>query len=98
MSKLKDEKFLHYWEDSMRKGRNLFSFINGGLLAVILFIITNVAYYLFTKDWIIFMRWNALSSFLVCFLIGFIFFYVPVWNINSFKYNHMTKKGKKKKR
>lgn len=98
--KEKDEKFIKYWENSMQLGRLLFSLINGAIVGIALFVLTNIAYYLFTGDTLLHFNLDSLLSALVCYLIGVFFFYVPVWNVNSFKYHIIlkkrTKKGKKK--
>lgn len=95
--KEKDEKFIKYWENSMQLGRVLFSLINGAIVGVILFILTNIAYYLFTRETLLHLNTDSLLSVLVCYLIGAFFFYVPVWNVNSFKYHIILKKKTKQK-
>lgn len=95
----KDEKFIQYWENSMKLGRVLYSLINGILVGIVLFLLTNIAYYLFTKETLFHINFNSAMSALICYLIGFLLFYVPVWNVNSFKYHViLKKKGKSKKK
>lgn len=96
--KEKDEKFIQYWENSMQLGRVLYSLINAFLIAGILFALTNLGYYLFTQEFFLGWNWDTLLSLLVCYGIGFLLFYIPVWNINSYKYNVVLKKKKKGKK
>ena len=39
---------------------------------------------------------DAFLSFAMSYLFSFLFYYIPVWNINSFKYNVVLNKKKKK--
>lgn len=96
--KEKDEKFIQYWENSMQLGRTIYSLINAMLVAIILFALVNLGYYLFTQTLFLGLNMDSLLSFLICYVLGFLFYYVPVWNINSFKYNVILNKRKKGKR
>lgn len=97
--KEKDEKFIQYWENSMQLGRTIYSLINAVLVGIILFALTNLGYYLFTRSLFLGLNIDTLLSFFICYGLGFLFYYIPVWNINSYKYNvvlKQKKKGKKK--
>lgn len=96
--KEKDEKFIQYWENSMQLGRVLYSLINAVIVAITLFAVVNLGYYLFTKTLFLGLNLDTFLSFLICYALGFIFYYIPVWNINSYKYNVVLKKKKKQKR
>lgn len=93
----KDEKFIKYWENSIQLGRWPYSLINGFLAGFLLFALTNFAYYLFTRETLLHFNWDSFLSAFVCYLIGVFFFYIPVWNVNSFKYHVILKKKSKNK-
>lgn len=95
-NKEQDEKFIKYWENSMQLGRMIYSLVNGVLVAIILFALVNLGYYLFTKTLFLGVNMDTFLSFLICYALGFLFYYVPVWNINSFKYNVILNKKKKR--
>ena len=92
----KDEKFIEYWENSMQLGRVKYSLINAILMGVIIFLISNLGYYLFTKTTFFELSMDAFLSFAFSYFLGFLFYYIPVWNVNSFKYNVVLNKKKKK--
>lgn len=94
----KDEKFIQYWENSIKLGRVPYSLINGLLAGIALFILTNIAYYLFTKETLLHLNRDSILSGIICYVIGFLFFYIPVWNVNSFKYHVILKKKNKSKK
>ncbi|MDO4763063.1 MAG: hypothetical protein Q4A00_01590 [Flavobacteriaceae bacterium] len=96
--KEKDERFIQYWENCIKLGRLPYSLINGILAGIVFFILTNLAYYLFTDETLLHLDMNGILSALICYLVGVFFFYVPIWNVNSFKYHVILKKktGKKK--
>jgi len=95
-NKDKDEKFIEYWENSMQLGRVKYSLINAILMGVIIFLISNLGYYLFTKTTFFEFSLDAFLSFAISYFLGFLFYYIPVWNVNSFKYNVVLNKKKKK--
>ena len=80
-NKDKDEKFIEYWENSM---------------GVIIFLISNLGYYFFTGTTFFELSLDAFLSFAISYFLGFLFYYIPVWNVNSFKYNVVLNKKKKK--
>ena len=94
----KEQRFIEYWENSIQLGRVKYSLINAVILSVILFIIVNIGFYLFTKNTFLGLNIDTFLSFLVCYGLSFIFYYIPIWNINSFKYNVMLRKKKKSKK
>ena len=97
-NKDKDEKFIEYWENSMQLGRVKYSLINAVLMGVIIFLISNIVYYFFTGTSLFQLSMDAFLSFTMSYLFRFLFYYIPVWNINSFKYNVVLKKKKKSKK
>ena len=92
----KDEKFIEYWENSMQLGRVKYSLINAILMGVIIFLISNLGYYFFTGTTFFELSLDAFLSFAISYFLGFLFYYIPVWNVNSFKYNVVLNKKKKK--
>jgi len=97
-NKDKDEKFIEYWENSMLLGRVKYSLINAVLMGIIVFLISNIVYYFFTGITLFQLSMDAFLSFAMSYLFSFLFYYIPVWNINSFKYNVVLKKKKKSKK
>lgn len=95
-NKDKDEKFIEYWENSIQLGRVKYSLINAVLMGIIVFLISNIVYYLFTETTLFQLSMDAFLSFAISYLFSFLFYYIPVWNINSFKYNVVLNKKKKK--
>lgn len=95
-NKDKDEKFIEYWENSMQLGRVKYSLINAVLMGIIVFLISNIVYYFFTGITLFQLSMDAFLSFAMSYLFSFLFYYIPVWNINSFKYNVVLNKKKKK--
>ena len=95
-NKDKDKKFIEYWENSMQLGRVKYSLINAVLMGIIVFLISNIVYYLFTETTLFRLSMDAFLSFAISYLFSFLFYYIPVWNINSFKYNVVLNKKKKK--
>lgn len=96
--KEKEQKFISYWENSMQLGRVKYSLINAVLLGIALFLICNIGYYLFTKTTLFTQGINGILSFLICYGLAFLLYYIPIWNVNSFKYNVILKKKKKRKK
>lgn len=94
----KEQRFIEYWENSIQLGRTKYSLINAIILSVALFIIVNLGYYLFTQSSFLGLNMDTFLSFLICYGISFVFYYIPVWNVNSFKYNVMLKRSKKGKK
>ena len=92
----KDEKFIEYWENSMQLGRVKYSLINAILMGIIVFLISNIVYYFFTGTTLFQLSMDAFLSFVISYFLGFLFYYIPVWNVNSFKYNVVLNKKKKK--
>lgn len=93
----KDEKFIQYWENIMQLGRLPYSLIYGFIAGFFLFVLTNFAYYLFTDETLLHLNWDSFLSALICYLIGVFIFYVPAWNVNSFKYHVILKRKTKSK-
>ncbi len=97
----KDKKFIQYWENIMQLGRLPYSLIYVFIICFFLFVLNYFAYYLFTDESLLHLNWYSFLSAFVCYLIGIFIFYVPAWNVNSFKYHVILKKktkGKSKKK